>query len=245
MQWALILVVASATPTLHAADDEPEALFRQVEKNLLSTKTVHVQFEVKAGDAKIQGTLVLGEGDRMRIACKGSSGAVTFTAPTLIGNGTKIVTVGRADTEKAFVAKTVDSPKALGRSLRSMLTRPGILLEFSTIISGKGQAGGDATFTASDFKIGAKEKIGGVETRVLEYAIVVKGKSVTVWLGAIEKMVPLKDMKTAAAKLWIDTKTNIPVKLEIRVVIDGTALEFTQTFTLDSKLDGKLFDVPK
>ena len=46
---------------------------------------------------------------------------------------------------------------------------------------------GGTTFQVSDFKLGAKEKIGDVETRVIEYTVTVKGMNVAVWLGAIEK----------------------------------------------------------
>ncbi len=59
---------------------------------------------------------------------------------------------------------------------------------------------------------------------------------------------PAKDPVEIPVKLWIDTKTGIPAKLEIRwtAVLMGHG-DFTETLrlTINETLDNKLFELPK
>ena len=245
MRWFMTLMAVVLVSTIHAAENEAEKVFREAEKNLQAAKTVLVRFDVKATTGKLQGTLVLAEQDKMRVDCKGSAGPLSFQAPARIGNGTTIITVSRADTEKASVEKTADSPKGLGSSLRGMLLRSGILMEFIPITGGKTPAETGTTFKLSNFKFGANEKVGDIDARVIEYTVAIEGKSVVVWMGALEKTISLKGMEKASAKLWVDSKTNLPMKLEVRSELDGAPVEFVETFVIDGKVDAKLFEGPK
>lgn len=244
IRCAFLLLAASLAPLATAAENEAEQLFREAEKNLNAAKTVQNHFEVKVKEFKIQGTLHIGEGDAMRMDCTGTIGAVRFTPPSVVGDG-KTLAVVSAPPAKVVVSKSSESPKGLGTALRGMLTRPGVLLEFNTITAGKEPAKDAATFHLVDFKLGAKEKLGDIDTQIVEYNVAVKGKTISVWLGAIEQMFPLKGTEKATAKMWVDTKTKQPLKLVINADLDGNAVEFTQVFTIDGKLDAKLFEVPK
>jgi hypothetical protein len=55
---------------------------------------------------------------------------------------------------------------------------------------------------------------------------------------------PLEDTLKVPVKLWIDTKTNLPAKLESRFNIGGSKIQLTQTFTINGRLDENLFVSP-
>src|SRR4051794_20386901 len=121
-RWFLLLTLAGFTPPAKAGENEAEKLFRQVEKNLKAARSVQVRFDMKSGENKVQGTLLLGEGDRMRMDGEVAFGSGRLTSPTRIGDGTKIYRVARVP--RPFIAdntNTIDSPKGLGNSLRGML----------------------------------------------------------------------------------------------------------------------------
>jgi hypothetical protein len=85
-------------------------------------------------------------------------------------------------------------------------------------------------FKVSDFKLGAKEKVAGAEAQVVEYAVVLKG------------------VVKGSAKMWINTQTTLPAKLEMRLIGNGLLFVLSETYTeytLDGKLDAKLFGEPK
>ncbi len=75
---------------------------------------------------------------------------------------------------------------------------------------------------ATDFKAAEGEKVGGRDAKVLRYKLGT--------LGVI---------------LWLDARTHLPLKRHIlsekRVVITETYKEFT----LDPKIDAKVFELPK
>jgi outer membrane lipoprotein-sorting protein len=87
----------------------------------------------------------------------------------------------------------------------------------------------DKMLAIRDFKAGAKEKVGTHDTQVVQYNL---------------------DLKEGTAKvsLWIDTKTNLPVKRELTVDDNGKNFQITETisaFDVNPKLDPKLFELPK
>jgi len=92
-----------------------------------------------------------------------------------------------------------------------------------------------ATFKASAFKLGKKEKIGKRDTQVIEYKLTLENT-------------PKEAAKLALSEqLWLDVETNLPLK---RVLTGKLDKEFTYTeiyseFTLNPKVDAKLFELPK
>ncbi len=86
-------------------------------------------------------------------------------------------------------------------------------------------------FVMSDFKLAGEEKIGERNTQVIQYTITAKGKNPNV----------------LSMKVWLDAKTNLPVKL---AMTGGSSdiTDITETyseFTIDAKVDAKLFELPK
>ena len=92
-----------------------------------------------------------------------------------------------------------------------------------------------AGFKASEFKLGKKEKIGEREAQVIEYKL------------AYEEAAKETPDLSLSEKLWLDVETHLPLK---RVVVGKLKKEFTCTeeyseFTLNPKVDAKLFELPK
>jgi outer membrane lipoprotein-sorting protein len=233
MRWCFTVALAAAlaVPAQAQAQGEAEKLFRQVEKKLQSAKTVQATFDAKiaffgmTGSAK--GKMVLGEGDKFRLNAELDVLGKNITT-TVVGDGTKVFS---KDSEKQ-VLETKNSPKDLGAYFRGVWPRVGLLTGSDEATKAVDQVPKvDEVFQVSDFKLGAKEKVGSVETQVVEFNVKSKGKDM-----------PLK------VKVWIDTKASLPAKVEVRLDMMGIMVEFAETYTdfvIDGKLDAKLFEQPK
>jgi outer membrane lipoprotein-sorting protein len=223
------MAAAMVAVPAYAGENDAEKLFRQMEKKIQDAKTVQVRFDAKISifgmGGSITGTSVNGDGDKMRVDADVSFGDKK-TKATLIGNGTKLFT---KDTEKPTI-DAKDSPKGLGSYLRSVLPRVGLFAGLDEITKGNELPKIDDLFKVSDFKLGAKEKVGAAETQLIEYNVLVRGKD------------------KAAGKVWINTQTNLPAKLELRMESNGIAVELSETypeFAINVKVDAKLFEAPK
>jgi hypothetical protein len=176
------------------------------------------------GIGTFKGSSVLGEADKLRIDADVAFG-VKDIKTTVVGTGTKLYV--KDSTMPAVESKV--SPKGLGVYFRGVLPRVGIFPGLDAGLYGREWPQVDDDCQVSDFKLGAKEKIGTAETRVVEYTVLLKGKK-------------------GSAKMWINTKTNLPAKLELRIETGGIALELSETYTefvIDGKLDAKQFEALK
>jgi hypothetical protein len=252
-RWLLALTAAALTFPVHAGENEAQKLFRQAERNLLAAKTVRVEFDLKTGKDEGgwqgKGLLVLGEGDTARIDGKGSADNLKSTEPSRIGDGRKVHTFLAGEKPKIE-----DSPKELGKALRGLLTRPGILMDFDVITSKNAPT---KIFKVSKFKLGPKDKLGEIEAQIIEYTVLVAGRGerseigpkVSLWAGVGMFGFPVKKPVEVPVKLWIDTKASAAAKLEIRwaPAVAESHREYTETlrFTINAKVDEKLFEPPK
>ncbi len=88
----------------------------------------------------------------------------------------------------------------------------------------------------TDFKLGEKGRIGLHEARLIQYALVTKGLEV-------------RTGKTRfAVSLWLDVKTNLPLKRVVVPLEEGLEFILTETYrslTLDEKIDPAKFELPK
>jgi hypothetical protein len=126
----------------------------------------------------------------------------------------------KKDNEKA--------PKAVGAYFRAALPRWGFFL--STLnMRRSGELTPDA-FQLSDFKLAGPEKIGERNTRVIQYTFKEKGA---------------KD--SLSVKMWLDAETNLPIKLAVTGGKSDWAdiTEAYSEFTIDAKVDAKLFELLK
>jgi outer membrane lipoprotein-sorting protein len=231
MRWWLTVAVAVVAAPAYAGENEAEKLFRQMEKKLQAAKTVQIRFDIKASIFGMEGTArgkaVLGEEDRVRLDAEAEFAGMNLKV-TMVGDGTKLF---NKDSQKAEI-EIKDSPKGLGEYFRGVWPRVGIFAGLEEALENQQLPKVDDAFKVSNFKLGAKEKVGNAETRVVEYTVTLKSK----------------DMAAAHVKVWINTQTQLPAKLELRVDAGGVAVELSETyaeFVLDGKLDAKLFEQPK
>src|SRR5262249_40031244 len=159
--------------------------------------TVQVRFDAKISvfgmTGTIKGKAVLGEGDKMRLEADVEFSGKNAKA-TLVGDGNKVFT---KDSEKPQI-DIKNSPKDLGAYIRGVWPRVGMFAGMDEGLKNDPSPKAADAFQISDFKLGAKEKINGVDTQVIEYKVVGTGK----------------DKATYNAKMWIDLKASLPAKLE-------------------------------
>jgi outer membrane lipoprotein-sorting protein len=229
MRWLLTVTVGVLATPVFAGENDAEKLFRQMEKKVKAAKTIQIRFDLTlkffGADGTLKGTSVFGEADKLRLDAKGSMAGQNIEV-TAIGDGTKMHLIDR---EKAQT-KVEDSPKGVGGYFRAVLPRIGIFSGIEDASKGKELPNVDEYFKVSDFKLGAKEKVGNAETRLVEYTVLFRGKD------------------KGSVKVWINTKSTLPAKLEIRAEAGGVTIEILETYTeyaLDGKLDAKLFEAPK
>jgi outer membrane lipoprotein-sorting protein len=225
MRWlvTLALIGAAACPA-RADENEAEKLYRSLEKKLRAAKTLRVRFDLAVTDAEskgwsLKGRLALGEGDRYRAEAKGKlfGEAVEFTE---VSDGKTVRSVegkGKAKDEEG------QSPKGAGAYFREALPRGGFLLAHLNL----GRRGEAEAAKPSGFELAGKDKVGKREARVITFSLGEKGGM--------------------AAKLWLDAKTDVPLKLSVtggKSDIAGVTETYSE-FAIDPELDKKLWELPK
>ena len=88
----------------------------------------------------------------------------------------------------------------------------------------------ESKLVAWDFKMGAAEKIGARDTKIVHFKVGEKG-----------------DRDAAAVTVWIDSKTLLPLK-RVMVPFPRSAAAVTELYTafaLDPKIDARAFELPK
>jgi outer membrane lipoprotein-sorting protein len=237
MRWLLTLVLLTAATWPAAAEEnEAEKLFRGMEKNVRAAKTLQLRFEatITGADAKksnLKGTLVLGEGDKLRAEAEGNLFGEESKF-TQVSDGTDMKSFGYTKAPgqpKQEKNATEKSPKDVGAYFRGALPGNGFFVCFLNMDQRSKLAADN--FVLSDFKLAGEEKIGERNTQVIQYTITAKGKNPNV----------------LSMKVWLDAKTKLPVRL---AMTGGKSdiTDITETyseFTIDAKVDAKLFELPK
>ena len=231
MRWLLTLVlpVAAAWPAV-AQENEAEKLFRIMEQKVRTAKTLQLRCQLSITDAasknwNINGTLTLGEGDKLRLEVDGRlfGEAVKFLS---VSDGIKMKSVGDPNAPKED--KTEKSPKGIGACFRGALPHAGLFASSLNMDQRNDLA--PERFKLSAFKFAGKEKIGAHDTQVIEFTVREK--------GAPEPL---------SMKIWLDAKTNLPVKLAMSGGKSDITdiIETYSEFTVDAKVGPRLFELPK
>jgi outer membrane lipoprotein-sorting protein len=217
------------------SDKNPaEELFRQMEQKVQKCKTFQTEVEVVlTGDRKgsLKGSVAIAPGDKIRTELDGTW-SDSPAKILMLSDGSKMKTRGYGPPG----LPDRDVRKNVGLEVLVSLTRAGVFQGFLDIV----EMDPDQKLppyqinnaAASDFKVGKKETVGGVEAQAIEYVLA--------W----------QYRKNAAVTIWIDVKTNLPVK-HVVVLPNGPkpdAFIVTETYTktvVDGKIDEKQFEVPK
>jgi uncharacterized protein (TIGR03067 family) len=230
-----VVLMSVTLPGVAQEAKDAEKLFRGFEKKLAAAKAIRISLEGTAtgiedvpGVIKYKGTMVIADGNKARFEMEVEMGGKKQKS-TVVSDGPKMVGdlfEGKGpsrNTPKKFFEETIAFFKHGGPVAGHV---------FSAEAEGVRSV---ATFKASAFQLGTKETIGKREVQVIEYKLTLENA-------------PKEEAKLSLSeKLWLDVEIGLPLK---RVFTGKLKKEFTYTenyseFTLDPKLDAKLFELPK
>jgi hypothetical protein len=211
------LVLALA---LHAEPNEAEKLFRDMERKVMNAKSIECVVEDKIDlqgnkTFNVKGSLAFAEGNRACLEIsREMEGKVSHYA--IISDGMKARVTVNDEVRDGQMAS-----KEFCEVSRATFARGGMFGPFFFVAPGLPTK--DSVAEVSDFKLLKKEKIDGHEAQVIQYN--------------------LRTSSPILIHLWIDTKTNLPLK-RVHVVANPVTETYSK-FSLDGKIDPKKFELPK
>ena len=221
MRWLALLILIPAAVPARAQEDDAEKLYRAMEKKIRAANSLVVEFNSHhtVDDEKftIKGTIHIAPGNKTRLDLESG----------MIGLGGENLVVTNGKSKYAIAGNRVfhEGPfPPEGEVLLALIARFGAAN--GALEQKIATADLDKDFPVKNFKLGAKELVGKREAQVVRYQIQ-NGKT-----GDLAEM-------TA----WIDTITLLPLK-RVEAGKRQSSTETYRVFTVDSKLDDKLFDVP-
>jgi len=225
MRWLALLVLILAAAPARAQDGEAEKLYRAMEKKILAAESLALEFnsEITEDDKKftVKGTIYVAAGNKTRLDLESE----LFQ----LGGKTLIVTNGESKYAKVGNLVFDEGPfPPKGEVLFALIARFGAA--FAAMEKKIATADLDKDFPVKNFTLGVKEMVGKREAQVVQYQLQNK-----------------KFGDLAEVSVWIDTKTQLPLKRAMAEKQEGKEIRTTETygvFTVDSKLDGKLFEIP-
>jgi len=234
----MIGLIAAIVSAANAADDDSKGdaqkTFARMEAALRNAKTLECNFDVVAqacpgGSAK--GSFALSGNNKFRLDMNSPTKRTSGKAAQ-ISDGTKLATIEGNVTQQIH-----DVPKWYGEAMKTGFARAGVLLtRFAPLPLEEKDAKIDELFQASDFELSAENAAVGSHT-----ALLIQYKLVTIGL---EDEVGKKAFRV---KLWVDAKTNLPVKRVVVPATDDFDFTLTETYhdvTLDGKLEAPRFELP-
>ena len=237
MRFTPLALLLPALVMAGGQDNEAEKLFRDMEKKIAEAKTLRVSYESKITGMSmlrvnhVKGKVSLSEGNKTTLEemLKGERDVITIK---LIGDGKKLKTVWVNPPGKEFVEPL---PKHFNANLRTGLSR---VCVFVTVLMTESEPGRkrkeldlSKMFQASSFKLGGTTKLAGREAVLVEYQLKAPGGKMPI-----------------QAKVWIDTKTHLPLKRELLEKAGNrlsTIVETYSSFTLGKRGGGKSSEPPK
>jgi hypothetical protein len=229
MRYVLLTVLA---PVFAVQGNDAEKLFREMERKIDAAKSLRVASLIYVMDNRGGGklnpkrsTLALAPGNKVRMTMKGKGGGKEMEME-VVSDGKKlalhIIPPGQDKQEAAL--------KNLHALMGKMMSRTGSLGAFSLLRDPPNAREPDKLVTVSDFKAGADGKVNGRDAKMLEYRVKVAGK------------------QPAKVTLWLDAKTLLPIKRLVVPEMDRENARIWETyieFTIDPRLDPKMFALPK
>jgi outer membrane lipoprotein-sorting protein len=234
MRWlALPAVLCLAVPA-SAQDGDAEKLYRAMEKKVRGAKSLHIvvtgELDAQVAKGTLKGTVNTAAGNKVRLDM----------VAEFAGKTEKLLSItdGKMQyTKQGDVVKVDPNPRnvdQLDKMVPGLIGRVGMVAMFTLAepidpCKKPEPFDLDKECPVKNFKFGAKELVGTRPAQVVEYQIEEKGK-------------------TLKASVWIDTQTQLPLKRLLIGDDAGQTIRITETyntFTVNGKLDPKLFDIPK
>ncbi|HYV35910.1 MAG TPA: hypothetical protein VE988_09420 [Gemmataceae bacterium] len=229
MRWLLAAVLLMVAAPAYAQQNDAEKLYRTMEKKIASAKSLKVACdadgEFGGAPAKMTASTQLADGNKARIDFTIEIGGMNFKV-ALVADGKQLAQT----TPFGPAPKMQAAPANLNKILAGALARAGVVATAG--ITDKDDLASfdlDKKAPISDFKMGAKDKVGKADAQIIEYIVTFDGTDKT------------------SVKLWIDTKTNLPLKRQLfdEIKKDGKITETYTEFVIDPQLDAKVFELPK
>lgn len=225
MRWLSLFVLILAASLAQAQEDEAEKLYRAMEKKILAAETLAVEFnsEMTVDEKKfaVKGTIYVAAGNKTRLELESE----VFQ----LGGKALIVTSGESKYAKVGEIVFKEGPfPPKGDVLLALIAQ--FSASHAALETKIAAADLEKDFPLKNFKLGAKEKVGQQEAQVVQYQLQDKK------IGVL-----------AEVTVWIDKKTGLPLKRAIAGKKETKVGDLTETyrmFTVDGKLDAKLFDIP-
>jgi outer membrane lipoprotein-sorting protein len=228
MRWTVALTVLILTAPGFAQPSAAEKLYRDMEKQIRDAKSIKMAFEIDAAIDKninkMRGAVTVAEGNKARLEVNGSDNGKPQNM-TLIADG-KLAHY-RGSEKPGGESKPVEANLSQTRPL--ILARGGVFATFQ-IGPATETFDIDKVLAISNFKLGKKEKVGVREAQVIEYTLKPDN-------GQVVQMA-----------VWLDTKTNLPLKRLMTAPGQKGVFRVTETYTeitLNPQLDAKVFVIPK
>ena len=231
--WISLIIVLSVSAL---NENEAEQLFQTMEGKLDRANALDLSFNVKIERGELpgypkgtgpKGTLALMTGNKCRLKYSGGKNLEDDGKPfevLWISDGTQMMLTVSGEGKP----KLSEAPENSTSRFLTILARPGILMS-QLPLPDVAVADEKERYPVSGFVLGNKERIGERETQSLDYKLAVKGQN-----------------PTFSVKLWIDLKTSLPVKREVRGgEAEGIAYVETYDLKFDENLDPNVFELPK
>lgn len=238
------LLAAALVPSAQAEDNEPEKLFRDLEKKIREAKAFEVGFTYQLGGKTTKGSLLLTKDNKARLKVSGpfSFGIKRDADFELVSDGKKFKLKGaklerspngrawfelggetEGETRKAFHTFYAAGVSRVGVGAMVLGLPYSLGAEFDPDDEGARSKG-------YDFKAGAVEKAGERQAKAVHYKRGKGGKD------------------DAEITLWIDTKTGLPLRRSVILLPNSDKIRITEScreVKLNPEVDVTAFELPK
>jgi RNA polymerase sigma factor (sigma-70 family) len=229
-----------------APGEEGEKLFRAMEAKIKAARAVRIaveielsalkgkeeEFDLKGEPGKYTGTLLFTKDNKARLKIRRG-----FVGMEMVSDGKQLkLAYGEGEVRSIEEAKAQPTPKQLHGLLSTLVSRVGV--EIPALLMHRllkiGIAEGPLDLKALrwgvwDFKVVGTEKVGGRDARVVSYR----------WgpIGHVNR-----DEKYPRFTLWIDTRTQLPLK-HVSAIETTQVTEVYTEFNLDPRIGPREFEL--
>jgi hypothetical protein len=237
MRWFSLLAVLTMAAPAYGQKNEAEQLYRAMEKKIRSAKSLQLTFtgEMASDGMKLtcKGTAKMAAGNKFRLEMD----------TDIFGKAEKMLYISDGKSTYGKMGDKVDpKPEApepgMYEKATGLISRLGMTGSFFLYIESRSSTDPpkkepfdlDKKLPIKNFKLGPNVKIGQRDAQVVEYVIELDGKPVKMSVSIdVQSQLPLKLVAEGEG----------PGKKAFRMV------ETISAFTIDGKIDAKVFELPK
>lgn len=229
------LSMAAIILTAGAGENSAVAQFKKMEQQVLKCKTLQTEVDIVAGAETetflaMKGRMLVAPGNKVRMELEGEI-RKEKDKMVMVSDGTKM---SMSNTKRP--AKDQETSKTMTEAALASYSRGGIVI---SLLMARSQGPDekpkafdiDKDMAILELKLGKKEALGGGEAQAIEYKVSLEGNK-----------------EPLLVTVWIDLKTNLPIKRVATVTEGKMTITITEKYAktvLGCKLDEKEFVLPK